>query len=229
MRLQAWLVLEFLPQSEVSCISSFTLWWISTHRALDRGLLTRGRLAQVTQPVTATKPLPHALASSLSHLMKMQILQSWLCWVLCIFLWACGHDQPLWAAQLLQQLLWKQGAAPAPQGQIVQRLGLFQTRFGNNCKKMYVQSGSGAILKAFHLPGVKQELNRYQAAEEGHPQLLPSFQKWNFKWLSLPAAHSYQANLLHSKRLLSYLGEHSWYGLRGGVTCHSEGRFMQRI
>lgn len=57
MRLQAWLLLEFFPRTAktgVFCINSFTLWWLSTHRALDRGFMIRGHLAQVTQPVTAS-------------------------------------------------------------------------------------------------------------------------------------------------------------------------------
>lgn len=162
MRLQAWLLLEFFPRTAktgVFCINSFTLWWLSTHRALDRGFMIRGHLAQVTQPVTASGS-HQATATRTRQVLESSnenaIFQSRRCWVLCIFLWACGHDQPLCAAQLLQQLLWKQGAAPVSQGQIVQGVGLLQPGFGKHCKKMCVQSGSGVILKALHLPGVKQ-------------------------------------------------------------------------
>lgn len=97
------------------------------------------------QLLATTDPEPRALAKPLSHLMKMQIRSNRLCCVLCLFLYACGHDQ-LCAAQRLQQLLWKPGAAPASQGHIVQGAGLFQPWFWKRCKEICVQAGSGPSL-----------------------------------------------------------------------------------
>lgn len=159
----------------------------------------------------------------------MQVFQSRLCYILCIFLWACGHDQPLYAARLLQQLLWKPGTAPVSQGQIVQRVGLFQPWFlealqENACSiSTWSNSNSSSLAEG---KGVKQ----VPSSTAGTTPNCSHHSKKETLNGSARQHHILTKPIFSIARgLLAIWGSTADTALLGGVACHSKGRLMQRI
>lgn len=198
--LQAQLVLVFFTRSAKTaafCVSSFILWWTSVHNNLDGGHEITGDPTQrgqnsfwqpPTGPCQVLQSSNKHAKSTLLHFMHIPV-----------GLWSRSASlrcsaPPAAAMETRSSTRFSRADSSGR--------WIFSHDSGSVSRIMHVQSGSAVTPTALHLQSVK-ELNRY------NPQLLPSFRKRTFKWLRMPTSHSYQANLLHSKRFIRYRGERS--------------------
>lgn len=227
MRLQAWLVLESFPRTAktgVFCICSFTVWWMSTHRAPARGLMIRGHLAQVTEPMTASGS-HHATATR-----TCQVLES------------SNENADFPEPTLLGFVhipvgLWSRSASlccSAPPAAAMET-------GSSTCSSRADSSGGWAVSARIwealqenvrsvgDLGFTRQELNRYRAAEQGHPPTAPIIPKEKLEMAQRATSTFLPSQSSPQQEASELSGGAQLIWPQGGVTCHSEGRFVQRI
>lgn len=211
-------------------VSSFVFWWTSVHEhwmGATRSQATQHRWQSATAPGSHQPGSAHtrqALESSNKNADFSELTLPF-CAYSCRLMVTISRC----AAQLLQQLLWKPGAAPISQGQIVQGVGWFQPWSQTHCKKTTRLSRIWSNYSGLSLAegkGVKQVPNSTAGTT---PNCSHHSKRETLNGSACQHRILTKPIFSIARGLFAIWGSTADTALLGGVACHSDGRLTQRI